>query len=88
MSQKASEERLQNSRVPVTCWWFHGRDLKGLFEQVEQQGAENVRLVVTPGLDEKGRPDLHLKVVPEGDDMFAKDHHEFNESHPCPPDCG
>ncbi len=87
MSQKASEERLQNSRVSVDFWWFHGKDLKGLFEQVEEQGAENVRLVVTPGLDEKGRPDLHLKVVPEGEEM-RNGEPPFNESHVCPPDCG
>lgn len=87
MSAKASRERLGNSRAVPDFFWIHGKDLAGLFEEVEEQGAENVRIVITPGLDEEGRPDLHLKVVPEGGSMFSKDHHEYNESHPCPPFC-
>lgn len=87
MSAKASEERLQNSRVQPDFWWFHGKNLKGLFKEVEEQGAENIRLVVTAGLDEEGRPDLHLKIVSMGGDM-RNGPPPYNESHPCPPDCG
>ncbi len=87
MSEKASVQRLQSSRLNPHFWWFHGKDLIGLFKQVEEQGAENVRLVVTPGLDEDSRPDLHLKVVPEGGDMRNGADPPYNESHPCPPDC-
>lgn len=87
MSQKTSVERLQRSREIPDFWWFHGKDLAGLFKEVEEQGAENVRLVVTPGLDEDGSPDLHLKVVPEDGDM-RNGPPPYNESHPCPPDCG
>jgi hypothetical protein len=78
----ASQERLQSF-----FWWFHGKDLVGFFKEVEEQGAENVRIMARPGLDENGRPDLHLSVVPEGSENMFKDHHEYNVSHPCPPFC-
>lgn len=85
-----SQERLKNSRVDPDFWWFHGKDLAGFFKEVEEQGTENVRIIVTPGLDEGGRPDLHLAVMPEphNHNMSVKDHHTYNVSHPCPPDCG
>lgn len=81
-----SRERLQNSRKIPKFWWFHGKDLVDFFKEVEEEGAENVRVIVTPGLDEDGRPDLHLSVEPENAPV-VKEHHEYNVSHPCPPDC-
>lgn len=86
MSEKASQQRLQNSRPTPDFWWFYGKDLVGFFKEVEEQGAENVRVVVTPGLDEDGYPDLHLKVIPLGGNM-RNGNGSYNESHVCPPDC-
>ena len=87
MSAEASKKRLQNSRIVPKYWRFYGKDIVGLFEEVEEQGAKNISLIATPGLDEEGMPDLHLKIVPEGGDIHSKDHHDYNESHPCPPFC-
>lgn len=88
MSEQASKNRLDNSRETPDFWWFHGKDLAGFFKEVGEQGVENVRIVITPGLDEQGKPDLHLRVVPEGRDMRARNGDGYNVSHPCPPDCG
>ena len=82
----ASQKRLQNSRVQPDFWWFHGKDLMEFFKEVQEQGAENVRILATPGLDPDGRPDLHLSVVTEGAEM-RNGNGSYNESHPCPPDC-
>ena len=86
MSAGASKERLQNSRVQPEFWWFHGKDLKGFFKEVQERGAENLRILVTPGLDEEGTPDLHLSLVAEGATM-RNGNGSYNESHICPPDC-
>lgn len=87
MSERTSKDRLDNSRKAPDFWWFHGKDLVDFFEEVGEQGAENIRVIATPGLDEDGRPDLHLKIVPESGDMLEHHGGSHNESHPCPPFC-
>lgn len=85
-----SQRRLANSRIIPKYWWFEGKDLKGLFQAVQERGPENVRLIITPGLDADGRPDLHLGIRGLDDDLSAKNGNgdDWNVSHPCPPDCG
>ena len=85
MSMLESRARLKASQTEVDYFWFKGEDLKDLFEDVEDLGAENIQIRVYPGLDEDGHPDLHLEVVPNVTTRSCGD--PLNCSHVCPPDC-
>jgi hypothetical protein len=85
MSMEESRARLRASQTEPDYFWFDGADLKDLFEDVEDLGAENIQLRVYPGLDEKGYPDLHLEVIPKNEQESCGN--PLNCSHVCPPDC-
>ena len=84
MSLQESVDRLKRSRVIPDYYWFEGSDIKDLFETVEKEGIDNIRLKAFPGLDENGFPDLWFEVVEKS---TGEPCGTYNASHPCPPFC-
>lgn len=80
-----SVARLAASRIVPRHFYFEGESLKKLQDELEEHGVEDTRLLIFPGLDDDGTPDLWLQV----ENVKTKDCGEcINVSHTCPPDCG
>ena len=83
-SSTASAARLENSRVFASRYRFDLKDIEGLFEAYDDHDDDDDggTLVAVLGLDEDGRPDMHLILKDEsGKVLYAG-----NVSHPCPPE--
>ena len=85
---KESADRLAASRIVPNYFRFKGVNLKEMYAEVAEAGAENTNLEVHLGLHEDGTPEAWLKVVHLDAEGKAKPGGgTYNVSETCPPKC-